>query len=178
LRFSCSARRASRANGTLAPVAVSPMPHRGAPLPPRHVMSRPNLRSRAPSRASGSLATRCVLALGTAGRRECLYYHAVGSASQRRGSCLAAPPGMVVLHPHVGRVGTVRHQRMELETMTQTVPEQKWVINHRARTHAAPDPEGDLGVSGAGRDRERWTRNEPEPPHDGGLVVPSGCSRR
>ena len=55
--------------------------------------------------------------------------------------------------------------------MTQTVPEQKRVINHRARTHGASDPQGDLGVSGAGRDRERWTSNEPEPPHDGGLVV-------
>jgi hypothetical protein len=60
---------------------------------------------------------------------------------------------------------------MELETMTQTVPEQKPVINHRARAHGAPDPQGDLGAGGAGRDRERWTRNEPEPPHDGGLVV-------
>jgi hypothetical protein len=29
---------------------------------------------------------------------------------------------------------------MELETMTQTAPEQKRVINHRARTHGAPDP--------------------------------------
>ncbi len=55
--------------------------------------------------------------------------------------------------------------------MTQTVSEQKRVINHRARTHGAPDPEDDLGAGGAGRDRERWTRNEPEPPHDGGLVV-------
>jgi hypothetical protein len=55
--------------------------------------------------------------------------------------------------------------------MTQMVPEQKRVINHRARTHGASDPQGDLGVSGPGRDRERWTSNEPEPPHDGGLVV-------
>jgi membrane-associated phospholipid phosphatase len=37
---------------------------------------------------------------------------------------------------------------LELETMTEAVPEQKREIKHRARTHGEPDPEADLGASG------------------------------
>ena len=54
--------------------------------------------------------------------------------------------------------------------MTQTGTEQKR-SNRRART-GVPDPQGDVGVSGAGHDQGRWTGNEPGPAaHDSGLVV-------
>jgi hypothetical protein len=60
---------------------------------------------------------------------------------------------------------------MALETMTKTAPEQKRKINHRARTHGGPDPEADLGASGADSDRQRRTSNELEPSRNRELVV-------
>jgi hypothetical protein len=72
-----------------------------------------------------------------------------------------------VRHPQV-HAATVRHQPIEVETMTATAPEQKPKINNQPLTH---DPEGDLGASGADSDRQRWTRNESERPHDRGLAV-------
>ena len=64
--------------------------------------------------------------------------------------------------------------------MTQPGPKQTGVSDHRACTHAVPASEGDLGAGGAGRDRERWTSNEPEParPLIGGSRWSSGCWRR
>jgi len=59
---------------------------------------------------------------------------------------------------------------MEVETMTTTAP-QKREINHPAHKHGGPDPVADLAASRADTDRQRWTRNESEPPYDGGLAV-------
>jgi hypothetical protein len=77
---------------------------------------------------------------------------------------------MVERYPQV-RAGTAGHQRLELETMTKVVPPQKREINHRAPTHGGPDPEADLGASGANSDRQRRTSNELEPSRNRELVV-------
>jgi hypothetical protein len=61
--------------------------------------------------------------------------------------------------------------KLELETMTKAVPEQKREINHRARAHGGPDPEADLGASGADSDRQRRTSNELEPSRNRELAV-------
>ena len=55
--------------------------------------------------------------------------------------------------------------------MTKTAPEQKRESNRRARTHGGPDPEADLGASGADTDRQPRTSNELEPPRNRELVV-------
>ena len=55
--------------------------------------------------------------------------------------------------------------------MKQTAPEQEHMIDHRARTHRALDPEDDLGVSETGGHRERWTSDEHELSPVGGLVL-------
>ena len=55
--------------------------------------------------------------------------------------------------------------------MTKAAPEQKREISHRARTHGGPDPEADLGASGADSDRQRRTGNELEPSRNHELLV-------
>jgi hypothetical protein len=77
---------------------------------------------------------------------------------------------MVVRHSQRGVTAQSDTNEMEVETMTTTAP-QKREINHPARTHGGPDPVADLGASRADSDRQRWTRNESEPPYEGGLAV-------
>ena len=54
--------------------------------------------------------------------------------------------------------------------MTKTVPEQQRVPDQGVHATSGADPESELGVSEAHRDRQRLTSNESEP-QDRGLMV-------
>ena len=55
--------------------------------------------------------------------------------------------------------------------LTKTVPEKQRAPDHQARTAGGPDPESELDLSEAHRDRQRLTSNESKPPHDRGLMM-------
>ncbi len=96
---------------------------------------------------------------------------AVGILGRARGSRLAPSSAIVVMRPQVGRVHAAHTQRTELESLAKTVPEKQRASDRRARTAGGPDPESELEVSEAHRDRERLTSKESEPPQDRGRMV-------
>lgn len=55
--------------------------------------------------------------------------------------------------------------------MTETAPEQKREISHRARAHGRPDPEADFSAGRLDGDRRRLTRNESGPSRSRELAV-------
>ena len=55
------------------------------------------------------------------------------------------------------------HNGTELEMLTKTVPEKQRLADQPARTAGGPDPESELGVREAHRDRHRLTTKESEP---------------